>query len=128
DDKGGAFAVFYPGWEILQENEMIFWTRTRPEYVPDAGAQVIVTVIDDDAPTDHNVSLHASDIIALEQPLVESEFLLQRTGSTQQPLRVLLATSGSAMPGVDFEPLPSEVAFLPGEMARVIPVRPIADD
>ena len=83
--------------------------------------------MDDDTSTDHVVSIVASALIALEDPLVESSFELSRTGATQLPLTVQLETSGSATPGSDYESLPGRVSFAADETTVSIPVRPLRD-
>jgi hypothetical protein len=125
--QGQEFFVYYRGWEVTEDMGTKYWTQTRPNYVPAENSVVEVTVIDDDLSSEHTVSLTASDIIALEEPLVESAFVLSRSGNTAETLTVHLEVSGSAESGLDFEPLPASVTFEAGETLRELPLRPVAD-
>jgi len=127
DDRGEPFFIYYPGWEAAQIGGTLYWVQTRPDYVADISGDTEIQIIDDDAPSANQVSLHASDRIAIEEPRVESSFRLVRSGETHRSLTVLLQTSGSAVPGSDFVPLPSAVVFAPDEVSQELPVQPIPD-
>jgi hypothetical protein len=127
DASGNPFFVYFPGWEIADVDGTDYWVQTRPDYVLDWGAEAEIVILDDDAFTPHTVSITASGLIALEEPLVESSFQLSRGGAVELPLTVSLEVSGSATPGADFEPLPTSVSFAANEDSVLIPVRPIAD-
>ena len=127
DPRGETYSVYYPGWEVIELDGTAYWVQTRPDYVPDAKGEAEIVVMDDDTSTDHVVSIVASALIALEDPLVESSFELSRTGATQLPLTVQLETSGSATPGSDYESLPGRVSFAADETTVSIPVRPLRD-
>jgi hypothetical protein len=128
DSRGQSFHVFYPGWELETVGDTEYWVQTRPDYVIDHPGQATIRLIDDDTFTEHTVSISASRVIALENPWTEGHFVLSRTGALEKALVVRLERSGSAEPGTDFEPLPSEVTFAPGEEAITLAVRPITDD
>lgn len=127
DASGNPFFVYYPGWEIADIDGTSYWVQTRPDYVLDSGSEDEIVILDDDAFTTHTVSITASALIALEEPLVESFFQLSRGGAVELPLVVSLEVSGNASPGADFEPLPTSVSFAANEDSVFIPVRPIAD-
>jgi hypothetical protein len=128
DAQGNEFFVFYPGWETIMSEGVLRWTHTRPEYIPVAGSFTEVVIVDDDEATEHVVSISASGVIALEEPLVETTFEISRAGNTSLPLMVDLEVAGTAKPGSDYEPLPASVSFVPDETFRVITVRPVPDD
>ncbi len=127
DASGNPFFVYFPGWEIADIDGTSYWVQTRPDYVLDSGSEAEIVILDDDAFTPHTVSITASGLIALEEPLVESFFQLSRGGAVDVPLTVSLEVSGNATPGADFEPLPTTVSFAANEDTVLIPVRPIAD-
>lgn len=126
DAGGEAYQVYYPGWELEAWEGLPHWTRTRPAY-GGSGNRAEVRLIDDDERKDQTVSVEGSGIVALEEPLVESQFTLTRSGNLAGPLTVVLAAGGDALPGSDYEPLPGAVVFEPGEAQRSLPVRPVAD-
>lgn len=128
DDSGQPFSVYYPGWEILEMEGTHYWTRTRPDYVPADRAEAQIVIVDDDEFTSQSVSISASDIIALEDPLVDGVFVLTRTGDLTAGLVVRLEISGSATPEMDFEPIPAQIEFAPGGESELILVHPVADE
>lgn len=48
-----------------------------------------------------------------------------RTGPTTKPLTLLLSTGGSAVPGVDYQPLPATVTIPAGKASLTVPIVPI---
>ncbi|MBE7501798.1 MAG: FG-GAP repeat protein [Verrucomicrobiales bacterium] len=74
------------------------------------------------------VELVASQPQASEEGPVEGAFRLTRLGSLEGALTVRLATSGSAVNGLDDARLAETATFAPGERELFIAVRPFADN
>lgn len=80
------------------------------------------------------VTIEATSRIAEEtsNPLrrlpLRGEFTIRRTGSLALPLSVFVHYSGSAVPGVDFPPLPFLVTLPSGESSATLEVVPKLDD
>ncbi len=75
--------------------------------------------------------LNVIEVSAASERLTEGDgiahFSLQRIGSTTEPLTVQFVTTGSAIPGRDYLPIPLFATFPSGESRLQIPVR-ILDD
>lgn len=127
DERGIPFNVFYPGWELAAIDGAWQWILTEPSYIPAGAAVAKVIIRDNDGSSTQLVSVTADELVAIEDPLVESSFTLTRSGNTQEPLTVHLATSGSAVAGVDYDAIPTASRFEPGETEHILGVRPIAD-
>jgi hypothetical protein len=84
----------------------------------------IIIIRDDDLPT---ITLTASGATATEggEP---GEFTVARGSAGGEPLTVLLAVSGSAIPGADYEPLPAEVVIPAGSSSVTLAVVAVDDD
>jgi len=96
--------------------------------------QATITIVDDDLPQQPVVSIEAVSPISEESsepyrrlPLIGS-FRVSRTGATDNPLSVLLAYSGTATPGDDYELLPFVVTIPAGTNSTDIPVNPVIDN
>ncbi|MFM2092492.1 MAG: hypothetical protein RLZZ127_2981, partial [Planctomycetota bacterium] len=76
------------------------------------------------APT---VRITAPDAVAGEVGPDQGRFAVSRVGDLSFPLTVDIAWSGSVVPGVDTQSLPSSVAFAPGQAVVDIPVVPVGD-
>lgn len=107
-------------------------------YVPALapGRYALVVVVPNEAePTEYalawrstpSVTVAASRPEAREQGAVAGEFTFTRTGSLATPLRVPLAVSGSAMPGVHYAALPASVLFPAGQATVGLAVLPVSD-
>ena len=55
----------------------------------------------------------------------QRSFVLHRTGSTEQPLTVAYTLSGTAQPGVHYQPLPGSVTFPAGATTVTVDVVPL---
>lgn len=77
--------------------------------------------------TNTTVTLVASDAQASEAGPDIGVFTVRRTGSTDMQLWVFLSYGGSAMRGVDFEPVPTSVVIPPGSREATITITPIDD-
>ena len=64
---------------------------------------------------------------ATEAGLVAGAITVSRTGATTDPMTVSYAVTGTALPGVDYVPLPGTVTIPAGASSAVIPVTPLDD-
>jgi hypothetical protein len=64
---------------------------------------------------------------AAENGLQAGQFVIRRAGSVLSPLSVVLAVTGSATPGVDYEPLAGVLIFPAGVREMPVDVRPYSD-
>ena len=55
----------------------------------------------------------------------QRSFVLRRTGATEEPLTVAYALSGTAQPGVHYQPLPGSVTFPAGAASVTVEVVPL---
>ncbi len=127
DAAGQEYFIYYPGLELGTFAGEPAWRQTNPNYIFGALPAAEVTIQDDDAATPNIVSVSASDTIAFEIPPVESQFTITREGETTTALTVRLEFTGTAANAVDYEQLPFEITFRPGETSRELVVRPFAD-
>jgi hypothetical protein len=127
DSQGNLVTVYYPGWEYLGVDGLMQWVLTEPAYMPAADSRNTVVVRDNDEAKDSIVSVASSDVVAVEEPRVESAFRITRKGSTDRALEVFLRWGGSALSGMDYLELPDLVTFGAGEGEHTLVVHPVAD-
>lgn len=128
DPQGNLVFTYYPGWESLTVAGRLYWTRTRPEYMPGVPSSAEVILEDDDAASPQQVSVASNGLTAFESPRVEAEFHVTRHGDTRAALDVPVEFSGTATPGTDFERVPDVIHFAADETLVSVPIRPFADD
>ena len=78
----------------------------------------------DDAPV---VTIASTVAYAERLGSVPGEILVTRTGNLDQTLELLLTFDGTAVNGIDFEPVPSSITFAAGEATNVIQIIPAVD-
>ncbi|MGH3261896.1 MAG: Calx-beta domain-containing protein, partial [Trebonia sp.] len=101
-------------------------TSTSGDYEidPDASSAT-VNIAEEDPPT---VTISAPVPNAVENdPNNEGEYVVARTGSTDEPLTVNLAASGTAVPGTNYDALPSSVTIPAGSQTAVLQVSALDD-
>lgn len=134
---GPATLTFAPGETVkmvplsiiddsLQEAaETIVLTLLSPSgAVIGANSSFTYTVNDDDLPS---ISIQASDAEAGEFGGNDGTFTLTRTGNLTEALNLDLSVSGTALSGVDFDPLPASVSFPVNAATISITLHPIPD-
>ncbi len=107
-------AVFFSDWEIRSVNGQDTWFQNYTDYVPFWPGQTKVNIAASNAPLPI-ISLIASSPVT-ENPIDAGQFTIVRTGPLAVPVTVLLSTEGTAVPGSDYEVLPTSV-FLPANVA-----------
>jgi hypothetical protein len=83
--------------------------------------------VDEDCPSLPVVTLTAPDQTATEFPFTTGRFKVTRTGLTTAKLKVFYAISGTATPGIDYEPLKGFVTIQAGKSAANWQVKPLYD-
>jgi len=78
---------------------------------------------DDDRPV---FGLEVVDAAATEQPLDTATIRAYRTGDLSAHYQMLVTQSGSAVEGLDYQPLPT-IRFAAGQSEQLLTIRPIAD-
>lgn len=116
---------YYPGWELRPGPGTNFWTQTDPFFVP--GPPATFTIKDSGLPPSYRVSVDPGGLVAIEDPLVESEFIISREGGTIDPLLIFFQLSGTAVPGEDYQTFPKSLIIPAGEEILRVPLVPIAD-
>lgn len=86
-----------------------------------AAAQGVVTVEPGPSMTTFLQPRCNDVVISVEE---RRSFVLRRDGTTEAPLTVSYRVSGSAVPGVHYDPLPGSVTFPPGVSAVTVDVTP----
>jgi hypothetical protein len=74
-----------------------------------------------------SVSIAATQPVAKEINGQQATITLTRTGDTTLPLQVPLTSSGTAVSGTHYQPLPSTVTFPAGQSSLAVSVTPITD-
>lgn len=84
-----------------------------------------LTIFDDEVPS---VQVFADDADAREgSPVRDGRFKFLRNSSVSEPLEVTFNIHGSALPGADYDPLPSAVTIPAGTNAVFFTVHPVDD-
>lgn len=123
------YQVFYPGWELAENGGATMWVQTGPEYFP-GGAPAVLNIQDNDEPTDQVVSVRAGESIGVENPRIDTGFIIERRGNIVEPLAVSFAVTGTAQEAIDYEVLfngSREITFEPGRTNVLVPIVPLVD-
>jgi hypothetical protein len=117
-----AFTVVVKGDAAPEADETFFVTLTNPVNAVLGRARAKATIVNDDT----GVVVSASTPAATEGRS-NGMFTVTRTGSTVAALVVRYTVSGTARPGMDYQPLSGSVTIPAGAAAARIPVVAIAD-
>lgn len=110
--------------EFEGDETVAFVLTSDPAYNIGRPGVGIITFRDDDLPT---ITLAASRDVATEGG-APGEFTISRGSPGEAPLTVLLAVSGSAIPGADYGPMPDEVVIPAGSSSVTLAVVAVDDE
>ncbi|NLH74795.1 MAG: PKD domain-containing protein [Verrucomicrobia bacterium] len=123
--EGGLLAtntnyVFFSDWEIRNVNGQETWFQNYTDYVPWWPGEARLRIAAQKA-TLPIVSLLAS-AAATENAIDAAQFTVLRSGVMDVPVTVQLTVEGTAVPGSDYEALPSSVVIPANASFVTIPV------
>jgi autotransporter-associated beta strand protein len=113
---------------LIEKSEEVIATISvnKSIYICDsAESAATVSIADDDIPY---VTISVPDVIAAESGLNSGVFLVTRTGSTTDALKVYYGLSGDALLGTDYAALTGEVIIPAGAASAPIVIKPYDDD
>jgi len=106
---------------VIEPNELVIVSLDQDnDYILGQPASATVTIVD------QTVSIIALNDGAEAGP-VDGKFRVSRTGATNAPLQVFYMVSGTALPTVDYVPLPETITIAAGQSFVDLPVHPLSD-
>jgi hypothetical protein len=129
--KGGKYGNFIQGASATQKVSAVklddfYVGGVRQKNLSQIAKNAFTSGISFPSTLDPVVTISATPNYALRQPSQPATVTVSRTGNLNASLTIGLTVSGSAVVGVDYQPIPSSVALAAGQGSTTFSIVPIA--